>query len=712
MASKVAFIALAAFFALPTNAADLAVKKVSESSSYGMTEVKARPVTKVINLLKDMYAQMEHEAAVDLKIYDKIMCWCITNRKETQKNIDRLGEMLDALMEEISEMKAHSAFLTTQIAQLTADLNAAITALQEAKALREKQIDDFREAEKDLMQAIQSIRQAISVLDKHHPGDESFLQSTNPLIKRVITLCQGVLEKHDGFFGPSHREAVSALIQVSQPHSARRLAGFLQGLPNAGSYTPASGQIFGILNEMLKTFQDNLDEIREQDKKDARAYRELKNAKELEIEAINEQLKVKKVELAEVNEKLAEALKDKEAIIAAMGGDMSYLKDLKKHCKDTKAQYEQRVKMRDEEMKTVTQALAVITGDSAHDLFTRTFNPSFTQVQMKTSSDRRHQTSKVLTSLGQKLHSKALLRLATLLRLDPFFKLKDAIHKMIEQLKKEKADDIKFRDFCIESYHDNKLATQEKYRRLGVAQTDITALEAEISEIDAAIKGFKSDIETKKVEIKQLGEQRDASHKDFQQQVTDQRDTVKVLDDCLQVLKGFYGKSDTFIQTETPELPLPTPKPKIEGSSKPIPPSGFSKFKRQSTGIIGMIETIIRDTKEMEDELTKDEAEDQAAYDKSYKDMAEIIAEKEEAINEKVVVKAKKTRTLREAQKEKADMKSEIEQLGFEKKDLDNQCDFTMKNFDGRQKANDDEREALKNALSILAGSNQEAVVE
>lgn len=709
MASKVVFVALAAFLALPSNAADLAVKKVSESSSYGVAEVKARPVTKVMNLLKDMYATMEHEAAVDLKIYDKIMCWCLTNRKETQKNIDRLGEMLDALMEEISEMKAHSAFLTTQIAQLTADLNAAITALQEAKALRERQIDEFRHAEKDLMQAIQSIKQAITVLDKHHPGDESFLQSTNPLIKRVITLCQGVLEKHDGFFGPSHREAVSALIQVSQPHTAHRLAGFLQGLPNAGSYTPASGQIFGILNEMLKTFEDNLVEIREQDKKDARAFRELKNAKELEIEAINEQLKVKKVELAEVNEKLAEALKEKEAIIAAMGGDMSFLKDLKKHCKDTKAQYEQRVKAREEEMNTITQALAVIAGDDAHDLFTRTFNPSFTQVQMKTSSERRKKASKVLTSLGQKLHSKALLRLATLMQLDPFYKINDYVEKLIDQLKKEKADDVKFRDFCIESYHANKMSVQDKTRRLGVAQTDITALEAEISQIVAEIKGFADDIAAKKVEIKELGEQRDASHKEFQQQVTDQRDTVKVLDDCLQVLKGFYGKSDTFVQTESSDLPLPTPKPEIKGSAKPNAPSGFAKFKRQSTGVIGMIETIIRDTKEMEDELTKDEAEDQAAYDKSYKDMAEIIAEKEEAINEKVVVKAKRSRMLQDAQKEKADMKSELEQLDFEKKDFDNQCDFIMKNFDGRQKANDDEREALKNALSILAGSNQEA---
>ena len=54
----------------------------------------------------------------------------------------------------------------------------------------------------------------------------------------------------------------------------------------------------------------------------------------------------------------------------------------------------------------------------------------------------------------------------------------------------------------------------------------------------------------------------------------------------------------------------------------------------------------------------------------------------------------------------------ELEQLSNEKADLHKACDFTMKNFDVRQEARDQEIEALGQAKSILSGANFNAFLQ
>merc|ERR1719372_25414 len=63
---------------------------------------KNRPVTKIINLLKQMLKELEAEAEADKEIYDKQACWCETNEKEKSKikadcevNIERLKRKID-----------------------------------------------------------------------------------------------------------------------------------------------------------------------------------------------------------------------------------------------------------------------------------------------------------------------------------------------------------------------------------------------------------------------------------------------------------------------------------------------------------------------------------------------------------------------------------------------------------------------------------------
>merc|ERR1719281_344520 len=79
---------------------------------------KNRPVSKVIQLLKDMQKQLEAEAEADEEIYDKMACWCKTNDKEKTTAIKDAEAHIADLNAKIEELTANSARLGTEIKNL------------------------------------------------------------------------------------------------------------------------------------------------------------------------------------------------------------------------------------------------------------------------------------------------------------------------------------------------------------------------------------------------------------------------------------------------------------------------------------------------------------------------------------------------------------------------------------------------------------------
>merc|ERR1719272_14795 len=108
----------------------------------------------------------------------------------------------------------------------------------------------------------------------------------------------------------------------------------------------------------------------------------------------------------------------------------------------TDSEWEERQKTRQLEMEAVSKALAVLSSDDAHDLFTKTFNPSFVQKESSTKSDRRSQASKVLKAVAQKVGNPRLATLAEAVQLDAFTRVKKAIDDMVAQLLKKAIDDM------------------------------------------------------------------------------------------------------------------------------------------------------------------------------------------------------------------------------------------------------------------------------
>merc|ERR1712159_167407 len=121
---------------------------------------KNRPVSKVITLLKDMIKQLEKEAEEDEEIYDKMACWCETNDKEKTKSIADAEARISDLTTKIEELTASSARLNTEIKNLEKEVAENQAALDKATAIRQKQLAEFNEEEKDLLESISALKAA------------------------------------------------------------------------------------------------------------------------------------------------------------------------------------------------------------------------------------------------------------------------------------------------------------------------------------------------------------------------------------------------------------------------------------------------------------------------------------------------------------------------------------------------------------------------
>merc|ERR1719277_407492 len=152
------FLALLAFSAA----------EAKSSLVFDEAAAKNRPVSKVITLLKDMLKQLEKEAAEDEEIYDKMACWCETNDKEKTKAISEAEARIADLTTKIEGFTAASAELNTGIKNLEKEVAANQAALDQATAIREKQLAEFNAEEKDLLESISALKAAITVLSKHH----------------------------------------------------------------------------------------------------------------------------------------------------------------------------------------------------------------------------------------------------------------------------------------------------------------------------------------------------------------------------------------------------------------------------------------------------------------------------------------------------------------------------------------------------------------
>jgi len=345
-----------------------------------------------------------------------------------------------------------------------------------------------------------------------------------------------------------------------------------------------------------------------------------------------------------------------------------------------------------EEIEGVGKALEILSSDAAHDTFTKSLGTSLVQIgssSSKSNKKNREAAAKLLIAVAKKVQNPRLSALAVHVRLDAFKRVLEAIDQMIDELMKEKKDEIAHRDYCIENLNNNERNTERKDREKKDVLAKIDELTQTIDTLGKEIETLKAEVAEMQTQMKHAGEDRLLANKDFQTTVADQRAAQDLLTQALEVLKGVYAKKAVALL------------------QKQDPPAGFKKHKKNKNagGVMGMIQGIIDEAKALEVEAIRSEDEAQKAYEDFVKDTNASIEDKSKSIVDKSELKAQAEDDKTAAEESRDNILLDLEQLANEAGDLHKACDFVMKNFDIRQTARDEEVEALKQAKNILSGA-------
>jgi len=648
----------------------LAVVDIARALHFDVEGAKNYPVSKVVALLKDMQGQIQKEQDADEEVYSKLACWCETNDKEKTKAISDAEARIATLDSTIEQMTALSATLTGEIEGLEKEIASNKKSLDVATALRKKQKAEFVGEEKELVQSISSLKSAIVVLSKHHGNAAAFLN--NKVLLKAFASAKALMEKH-----------VVLLQGVLTPSQKKTIMSLTERQPTSKAYSPQSGQIFGILNQMRETFEADLTNSQKEEIAAEAAFQDLKKAKEKQISTAQAAKDQKDQQLANADEKLAQAKEGKEDTLAALDADQKFLMELKTKCSMTDKEWEDRQKLRHQELEAVAKAISILSSDDARDMFSKTFNPTFVQMSSR-SVERREAAARVLVTNG----SPKLAVLATAVRLDPFPKVKKAIDDMIESLLKEKEDEIKHKDYCLGEFQKNELSVQKKEHTKTDLEAKVAGLKQTIKEAGSSIEKLDLEIAEMKTQAKRAKEDREAEKKEFEGVVADQRETQNLLTQALDALKDVYGAGVVFAQR------------------KQTPPAEFSTYKKNdaSTGVIMLLNQIIADAKEMEAKAMHDEQNAVDEYASFVKTSNASLQAKDDAKVTLSSQKAKAEKDLTEAESELDGTMTELESLSNSAAALHKSCDYTLKNFDVRQDARDQEVDALREAKAYLSG--------
>merc|ERR1719161_130933 len=680
--------------------------------------------------------QLEKEAEKDQELYDRMVCWCETSEKEKTKAIADADAKDKDLVSEIEERSARHGVLSTEIAQTKKEIGEDNEALQEALKMREDEQGEFMNEEKEMVQAITNLKNAIMVLGRNHGG--SLLQIPPAVMASLGPVLRDVAEKHEAMIGDregskatraalrgalisiasdSHRQqaddssqaatALRGLRSALNPYGDSEMVGdvpvkfaarvlarraresssmsFVQkGSQPAGageSYAPASGQILGILKQMKEEFETNLASSQKEEVKGQEDYAGLKGTKEEQVAAAKQKLEEMLQEQADNKKALYDCKEDLEVTRNQRSEDVEFLRNLKVTCGDLDHQWEQRSKMRTEEIKAVSETIAIVTDDDARDLMSKTvtlIQTSSHTASQTTTAERmmRMSAAAVLRRAMQQPEFDDLLdawrgrsapegekpraQLAMLtvsVQLDAFTKVKEAMDQMVAELKEQQKEEVELKEFCNTKFNENEQQTYTKTEEKKDLEQKIDGLISDIERLTKEIKEAGDTIATTEVEIKKASEAREKENAEFQTTVADQRATQVILKKALKRMNDFYKKKALLQQSQTP-------------------PVHFQPMKKNAgaSPVIGLIEQIIEESVQVEKEAVEGEKSAQADYETFVKDSNALIKELKTAITEKTKTKSGSEEEKVSAETDLKTTEEELVALSEVKADLHEQC--------------------------------------
>jgi hypothetical protein len=663
------------------------------------------PITRVATLLEGLSTKIKADEEKEQELYDSYKCWCMTVINTKSASIDKNKQKIAELAQYIEDLDSGRIELTSERTDREEEIKELKKSIAEETAMREEENTNYVAALDEMTKAIAALEKAVDVMSAGAPVEEGLVSMKTSLTK-AVNLGKGFLAQRD----------VSTLLKALQPDVPDADWDKLnQDATFKMKYTSRSGEIQDILAEMLTTFKDNKEEAINAETKAADDSKKLLEAKEEALSTAESALRAQAGENGARGESKAECEEEKRDLEEANTRDEGYIADTKTTCAAKAGEWDERKRIRAEEIASIQQAIHVLRSDDARDVFKSSLeSQGFIQRQQVKVRHVHHAQHKRgvnrLRELALKSGDPRVLMLAQKIRAgkadDPFAAVTESVDEMILDLKKEGEADMAEKEMCELERSRNTQKVREYSKRIDMSTHVVERLtqliadkQKQIDEIDAELKDL---VEQKR----EATEQREKEKIEYAASVDEDTKAIGLVENSMKVLEGFYKNNALtmgFVQMkETVEQPggeAPTPPPATWDEAE------YKGASKETSGIVALLGMIKADIEKDIRNADKEESDAQAAYDKMFVDVDVNIAllkgtksdlEKMIATDEDSISSQKDTR-----QTDQDSMQTHIDFL----KSIATACDFMAANFEPRAEKRAEEIDGLNNAKAIFQGA-------
>merc|ERR1719420_1700963 len=391
--------------------------------------------------------------------------------------------------------------------------------MKESTAMREKEAAEFAATSGDMKSNIASMAGALDALKKGLSA--ALLQtSTGNVLRNII----------------AHSPAV-------RPSQRSLLMSFLE---SGSSEQGGSDTIIGIVEQMKETMEADLADAEKSEAESKTTYETLMTSKKAEIEAAGKAVETKSARVGTVAVEIVQAKADVEKTTDAVAEDVEFKANLKKNCPTKQKEWDERQKIRAEEIKAISETIEMLNSDDALELFKKTLPAAAALIQTSatTRSQLRRVRSLVETAMGSdKQHSvnRRLILAALKSGTGGFEKVNTMIDGMNEVLEGEQVADDKQDVWCLaelDKAKDEAKATEQDVGDLAAAiDSQRDSIETTASEIAA----LKSGLEDLDKSVAEATEQRKDEHSDYIDEAASNQAAVDLLGMAKNRLNKFYN---------------------------------------------------------------------------------------------------------------------------------------------------------------------------
>merc|ERR1719478_2042175 len=198
----------------------------------------ANPIQKVIEMLSGLEAKIIGEGEESQKLYDEFSEWCEDTARQLGFEIKTGKAQVADLKATIEEETATISGCASKADDLVASIAADEADLKSATEIRAKEAAAFAAEEKELLEIIDMLQRAISILEKEMSKGASMLQlqRAGSVVEALKAMVQA------SAFSSADASRLTEFLQSSQQDSDSDLDGGLNA-PDVAAYEGHSGGI-------------------------------------------------------------------------------------------------------------------------------------------------------------------------------------------------------------------------------------------------------------------------------------------------------------------------------------------------------------------------------------------------------------------------------------------------------------------------------------